>query len=77
MPELQGTYIFADFINARIWALLTNGQEIIDYEEITDELAPDDGRDIGRISSFGEDNAGELYIIDYGDGEIFKIVPPA
>ena len=37
----------------------------------TVELTPDAGT-IGSISSFGEDGAGELYVIDYA-GEIFCI----
>jgi len=31
------------------------------------------GRDVKRISSFGEDGFGELYLIDYSDGELFRI----
>ena len=28
-----------------------------------------------RISSFGEDKDGELYVCDYGGGRILQIVP--
>lgn len=43
----------------------------------TSELRPRNSstRSVGRISSFGQDNDGEIYICDYSDGEIWKIVP--
>jgi hypothetical protein len=35
-----------------------------------------DGMRIDLIRSFGEDSSGELHVVDYADGEIFKMVPP-
>jgi glucose/arabinose dehydrogenase len=74
IPELQGTYFFADYVTARIWTFRFDGEEVSEFEERTVELAPDITRDIRTISSFGEDTQGELYFIDYQDGEIFRII---
>ena len=41
----------------------------------TPEFTPDAGS-IGRIASFGEDGAGNLYIVDY-DGDLFRVPEPA
>ena len=62
LPQLVGTYIFGDFCSGEIWGF-QNGQ--------TSLLLNSDA----RISSFGEDQAGELYVVGHG-GKIFHIVPP-
>ena len=42
------------------------GGVIANYQERTAELVPNDGvSSINSISAFGEDAAGELYIVDY------------
>jgi glucose/arabinose dehydrogenase len=74
MPELQGTYFFADFCAATIWSFKWDGVNKTDFLNRTAELAPGGGLSIASITSFGEDGFGELYICDQG-GEIFKIVP--
>jgi len=68
-PLLQGHYIFGDYVSGRVWAL--------DYDETsttaTSELL---FRTNGLyVSSFGLDEAGELYFSDYGsNARIYKIV---
>ena len=73
IPDLTGTYFFADFAFATIWSLRYDGQSVSGFTNRTDELVPDVGS-INQIASFGEDASGEMYICDLG-GEIFKIVP--
>lgn len=64
IPSLQGTYFYADFISGRIWSLRNvNGQWSEPAQEMDTELA---------ISSFGEDQAGELYVLDYG-GSVHRL----
>jgi len=75
MPQLDGSYFFADYCTNRIWSFRYDGAEISDSIERTTELAPGHGQSIGSISSFGEDGYGELFVADLNDGEIFKIVP--
>jgi glucose/arabinose dehydrogenase len=79
IAELQGRYFFADYASQRIWSLVYDGSDPStfdggNYTELTDrtaELDPPDAS-IDLISSFGEDAAGNLYIVDHG-GEVFRI----
>ncbi len=74
VPELQGNYLFGDYVSGRFWKLTpdpsgTNGT----VTEITAQLNPSP-RQITSLSSFGEDGAGELYICDLTSGRILRIV---
>lgn len=82
IADLQGTYFFADYGSARIWTFRITDAPLVPAEvpERTSELAPTvqpagtpSGFSIASISSFAEDESGELYIIDQNGGEIFKI----
>lgn len=74
MPDLAGTYFFGDFCTGNSWSFRHRGGEVSELVSRTAQFTPR-GADIGMISSFGEDGFGELYVVDYLDGEIFKIVP--
>jgi hypothetical protein len=75
--QLRGQYFFGDFVNQRVWSLpatsLVQGatQPSSSFTDRTTAFTPDVGA-IGNISSFGEDDAGNLYIVDF-DGEIFVL----
>ncbi|MDX2198122.1 MAG: PQQ-dependent sugar dehydrogenase [Phycisphaerae bacterium] len=73
--ELRGTYFYADYCSNRIKSFTYNRDTgvLSNFTDRTAELAPGGGLSIVSITSFGEDNAGELYIVDQG-GEVFKIV---
>jgi glucose/arabinose dehydrogenase len=77
---LRDRYFFADFISRNIWTvpadLLTAGPAVpaTRYERRNDDLQPDAGR-IDQPVSFGEDSAGNLYIVDF-DGDIFLVTGP-
>lgn len=66
IPALVGHYVYGDFGNGKIWTLRYDGTTVRERH-----LLMATGR---NISAFGEDEAGELYVVDYG-GEILKIVP--
>jgi glucose/arabinose dehydrogenase len=76
IPELRGTYFFADFCSGEIWSFRWDGMQMTEFQDRSAELDPGEGLDLGNISSFGEDGAGELYITDLYGGEVFKIVDP-
>lgn len=73
IPDLDGTYFFADFCTGKIWSFVRSGSTVSQFTDRTAELKPITGETINNVSSFGEDDKGELYIVDR-DGEIFKIV---
>lgn len=75
IPDLQGTYFYADYCSSRIWSFeLVNGQ-VQNFQNRTSELDPP-GLTINQITSFGRDADGEVLIIDQG-GEIYRIIPAA
>lgn len=75
MPFLQGTYFFADYGYGRIFSMRYDGTTMTELTERTLELDPPGPREVNAISSFGLDAFGEMYIVDYSDGELFQIVP--
>lgn len=75
IPELTGRYILGDFATARIWLLNYTGITPAASKDITTQINPGSTtKPVRNISSFGEDAEGELYICDYTDGEVYKIV---
>lgn len=79
VQSLQSKYIFADFENGNIWAVLIAdllSGEIIppsSYELLNADFEPDVGS-IDGIVAFGTDQSNELIIAD-SDGEIFAVEP--
>ncbi len=65
--DLDGRYVFADFISGRIWSINTDGTGLTDLSAITNSFG---GR--FNIASFGEDGSKGLYVIGY-DGRIFTV----
>ena len=65
LPDLRGTYVFGDFGTGKIWKL-TEGPP----GTWTRTLLLQSGL---NISSFGQDAAGELYVVDV-NGSVSKIV---
>jgi len=74
IPQYVGHYFFADNCGNAIWSLEMVGGVTTNYRDRTSRLDPTiDGIPITGINSFGEDAAGELYIV--ASGGVFKIVP--
>jgi glucose/arabinose dehydrogenase len=63
VPELNGKYIYADYISGKIWALTYDGENPPINTELFDTNL--------LISSFGIDQDGELYFSAF-DGKIYK-----
>ncbi len=62
----QGTYIYGDYLSKKIWGLVYQNGEIIKNDLIATSIP--------SISSFGEDEKGELYVVGHWDASIYKIV---
>ncbi len=78
IEELQGHYLFGDYVTQRIWSFKYDGTTPFDgtnYSGLRDwtNIIDTDSGFINSISSFGEDADGNLYIVDLG-GEIFRVV---
>ena len=66
IPNLNGRYLFGDFGTGNLWSIARNTQPT---------MTMDVGFSTGlQIASFGEDVAGEVYIVHLG-GTLHRIVP--
>ena len=70
---LNGTYFYSDYCSSNIWSFKYTGGAVTQFTNRTTELEPAGAPTINNVSSFGEDGSGELYIVDIGDGEIYRI----
>ena len=67
LPALAGQYVFGDYISGRIWRLVPSGggftrEELFDFTN-------------NSLASFGQDNDGELYVVDILGGGLHKLGP--
>jgi glucose/arabinose dehydrogenase len=70
IPELDGTYLWADFCESSVryltidadGALLSEGSLGLELEDF-------------NISSFGQDNDGEVYVLALSEGKVYRIDP--
>jgi glucose/arabinose dehydrogenase len=67
-PELAGMYLYGDFCSGRIWAASEQGSGLWTATQILNTPF--------SLSTFGEDEAGELYVahLSAPDGAIYRIV---
>ena len=84
---LQGQYFFADSVTGNVWSIVFDGSKPEDFDganfvslkDWTQEFKPVGG--FGTISSFGQDNQGNVYVVDLGNpfsnqptGRIFELM---
>lgn len=84
-PQLQGVYVFGDYLgpsggSARVFTLNYNGTTASNFQDITTpQLFPiptsSGNVSLINLSSLGEDAAGELYMTDIGNGNLYKLSP--
>jgi glucose/arabinose dehydrogenase len=66
-PALQGVFFYGDFCSGKLLALFKNPNNTWTSGLVTDTNF--------SISTFGQDEQGELYLADYGGGEVVKVTP--
>ncbi|HOC43681.1 MAG TPA: PQQ-dependent sugar dehydrogenase [Thermoanaerobaculales bacterium] len=65
-PNLQGTYLYADYCSGTIWGAAPAGSGWSSAPLLESSMT---------ISCFGQDEAGELYLADHGsNGAVYRIV---
>lgn len=64
-PQLDGLYFFGDYCTGKIWAMPPDDAPV----EALDTIL--------NISSFGQDEAGELYVTDLSTGQVYQLVVTA
>jgi glucose/arabinose dehydrogenase len=67
ITELQGLYLYSDFCSGRLWGAQDDAGEWRSSELLATGLG---------VSAFGEDEAGEIYLADYGGGVLYRLERP-
>lgn len=70
VPGLGGTYLFADHFT-KVWSFRYDGAAVHEFADRTAELGRGGGS-AHRVTSFGEDAAGELYVV-FMRGDVFRV----
>jgi glucose/arabinose dehydrogenase len=65
-PHLYGVYFFGDYCSGRVWATWQDDGGQWETVEVLDNA--------GSLSSFGEDEAGELYLTNLSNGTVSELV---
>jgi glucose/arabinose dehydrogenase len=63
-PEMRGTYLFGDYCSGRIWTLPSAGG-------LVPQLLAETGL---SVSSFGEGEDGEVYLVDLAGGGVYRVL---
>lgn len=66
IADLSGFYVFGDFVSGRIWALPASSSPGTVSDELLDTNL--------SISAFAVADDDELYVLDYGSGDIYQLV---
>jgi glucose/arabinose dehydrogenase len=65
-PVLTGVYLFADYCSGAVWATAPDGNDgWATYPMLQSGI---------QVSSFGEDEAGEVYVTDLSGGGVYRLV---
>jgi glucose/arabinose dehydrogenase len=67
-PQMRGVYFYGDYCSGRLWGLSQTSPGTWVNQLIVDTAY--------TLSSFGEDEAGELYLTDYSGGRVVRIIGP-
>ena len=69
VAALRGIYVYGDACSGRVWGLVQSGGQQTGQGEIQLDGADQAGGQSGlAVASFGEDAAGELYLLNLGGG---------
>jgi glucose/arabinose dehydrogenase len=65
IPWLRGAYLYGDYCGGQVWMLRWDGSQATDESQVLDTGF--------NISGFGQDNDGEVYVIDYNGGSLHRV----
>jgi hypothetical protein len=64
-PRMVGTYLYADYVDGQIWGLRKDGASWRSAQLADTTYS---------ISSFGQDEAGRIYFVDYKAGSLYSVI---
>jgi len=65
LPEFRGIYLFGDYCSGYIWGLLRDSSGNWQAQKLFDTPF--------ALSSFGQDQNGEIYAVDQASGSVFRL----
>ena len=68
VPALSGRYVFSDICSGTIWSIIAWARAPATKAVLMDTSY--------SVSSFGEDEAGELYLVDRTGGTLYRFEAP-
>ena len=66
IPALEGAYVYGDYCSGKIWGVRYDGRSVTEQALLVES-------DL-RVTSFGEDSEGNLYVLSRNEG-IYRLVP--
>ncbi|MBX3384730.1 MAG: PQQ-dependent sugar dehydrogenase [Phycisphaeraceae bacterium] len=76
IPSLRGTYFYADYCTFGIYSFRLDGSgQVAEFTDRTTQLDPPGPSTIVSPIGFAEDDAGELYVLDFDGGKVLKVIP--
>jgi len=69
MATMQGRYFYGDYCSGQVWSFRFATGSVSDLIDHSGEFGT-----VSDITSFGQDGAGELYVVS-GRGTVYKIIP--
>lgn len=67
LKDLRGHHLYGDYDTGKIWGFRYDQGRVVDHRELADTTH--------RIVGFGDDAAGECYLLDHTAGSIHRLVP--
>lgn len=68
LKDLDGTFIYGDYITGTIWGLKSDGEDSYTHRTLVDTDQ--------RITAFAEGSNGELFVLDFDyTGQIYELLP--
>ena len=67
LKKLHGTHIYSDYDTGKLWGFRYEKGQVVGHRELADTTH--------RVVGFGEDHAGEFYILDHIGGTLHRLIP--
>ena len=65
LKELDGLYLYGDFVTGNMWALKWDGKKVVESKRVFEFK-------LKQIATFGEDRDGDVYWATFTDGRLYR-----
>src|SRR5258708_5361526 len=67
LKELYGTHIYGDYETGKFWGFRYENGQVVAHRELANSSL--------KVVGFGEDHAGECYVLDHAAGTVNRFIP--